>query len=71
MNPLPLAYEFGTVIVWLAVLLWLVLWVVGVVDVIRRHDLGVGGKLLWIVVLLVLPFIGLFVYFGFSSRSAA
>ncbi len=31
--------------------------------VIRRHDIGVLGKVLWIVIILVIPLLGLFVYF--------
>ena len=57
-----LAYEYGTLLVAAAVVLWLVLWVGVVIEVIRRRDLGIGGKVLWIVIVLVLPFIGLFIY---------
>lgn len=64
------AYEFGTLLVLAALVLWIALWIYGAVDVVRRHDLALGGKLLWLLVLLVLPLIGLFVYFGFSSRGA-
>jgi hypothetical protein len=30
---------------------------------VRRHDLGVRGKVLWLVVILVIPILGLFIYF--------
>jgi hypothetical protein len=63
-----LAYEFGTLLVVVAVIAWIAAWIAGAVDVIRRRDLSGGGKALWLVVLLVFPLIGLFVYYGFSSR---
>jgi hypothetical protein len=65
--PLPLAYEFGTLLAVLAVAAWAVAWIVGAIDVFRRRDLGVGGKVLWLVVLLVLPIVGLLVYYLFAA----
>jgi hypothetical protein len=63
-----IGYEFGTLVVFAAMVLWIALWIYGAVDAIRRRDLTVGAKILWLVVLLVLPLIGLFVYFAFSGR---
>jgi hypothetical protein len=45
-----------------AVVLFLVLWVRAVVDVVRRRDLSVGGKVAWAIAMLLIPFIGLLVY---------
>jgi Phospholipase_D-nuclease N-terminal len=61
-------YTFGTLLVWAAVITWIVAWFAGAVDIFRRRDLTGPGKLGWLLVLLVLPVIGLFVYFLFSSR---
>jgi phospholipase D-like protein len=66
-----LAYEYGTLLVAAAAVLWLVLWVGVVIEVIRRRDLGIGGKVLWIVIVLVLPFIGLFIYALFRAARPA
>lgn len=44
------------------IVLFLILWVRAVVDLLRRHDLGVGSKVLWTIGMLVFPFIGLLVY---------
>ena len=66
---LPLAYEFGTLLVLLALAAWAVAWIVGAVDIFRRRDLGVGGKVLWLVVLLVLPIVGLLVYYLFAAAA--
>jgi len=49
-------------IVFAIVALFLVLWVRAVIDVVRRGDLTVGVKAAWAIAMLILPFIGLFVY---------
>lgn len=41
----------------------LLLWGYAVVSLIGRHDLGIGGKLLWLLGILVLPLIGSILYF--------
>ncbi len=46
-----------------ALVVWVFVWFLVAIRVIRRDDLGVGGKVLWIVVILVIPVVGLFVYF--------
>ena len=58
-----LAYTFGQGLALAAVALWIFIWLLVAVRVVRRHDLGLGGKVLWIVVILVVPLLGLFVYF--------
>jgi hypothetical protein len=58
-----LAYEFGTGLAAAALAMWIFVWLLVAVRVVRRHDLGVGGKVLWLVVILVLPLLGLFAYF--------
>jgi Phospholipase_D-nuclease N-terminal len=45
------------------VVVWIFVWFLVAIRVLRRHDLGAGGKALWIVAILVLPVIGLFGYF--------
>ena len=46
-----------------AAIAWIFVWFLVAVRVVRRNDIGVGGKLLWLVVILVLPFLGLLLYF--------
>lgn len=41
----------------------LLLWGYAVVSLIGRRDLGVGGKLLWLLGILVLPLLGSILYF--------
>lgn len=63
----PLAYTFGTVLAVLALAAWAIAWIVGAIDIFRRRDLGIGGKVLWLIVLLVLPIVGLLVYYLFAA----
>ena len=58
-----LAYEFGEGLAFVALAMWIFIWLLVAWRIIRRHDIGVGGKILWIVVILVIPLFGLFVYF--------
>ena len=46
-----------------ALVVWIFVWLLVASRVVRRHDIGVGGKIVWIVVILVIPVVGLFVYF--------
>ena len=39
---------------WLLFMVW--------TDIFRRHDIGGGGKTLWLIFTVVLPFLGVFVY---------
>ena len=57
------AWSFGYGLALIALVLWIFVWALVAVRVVRRRDLGIGGKILWIVVILVLPLLGLFVYF--------
>ena len=58
-----LAYTFGMFLATAAIVAWAVAWVVGAISVFRRQDLGAGGKAVWLVVLLVLPILGLLIYY--------
>jgi hypothetical protein len=56
-------------LVYAAVAAWIVAWVVGAIAVFRRGDLGIGGKALWLVVLLVLPLLGLLVFYLWQAAN--
>jgi Phospholipase_D-nuclease N-terminal len=58
-----LAWEFGFGLALAALVVWIFVWLLVAARVLRRHDIGVGGKILWLAVILVIPVIGLFVYF--------
>jgi hypothetical protein len=59
----PLAYTPGTGFVAAALVMWIFIWLLVAVRVIRRRDLGLAGKVIWLVVILVVPLIGVLVYF--------
>ena len=59
----PLAYTFGTGFFAVAVVVWILAWLFIAVSVIRRRDLGFVGKVFWLVFILVVPLVGLFIYF--------
>ena len=46
--------------------LWLLFSVIG--DLFRRHDIGGFGKVLWIIFLVVLPYLGVFAYILTQGR---
>ena len=45
----------------------LLLWVYAVVDVIRRDDLSSAAKTLWVVAILVLPYLGALIYLAIRA----
>jgi hypothetical protein len=45
--------------VWIA---WFMLLFRIIGDIFRRHDIGGGGKTLWMIFVIVLPFLGVFIY---------
>jgi hypothetical protein len=51
------------ILIGIVLVFFLVLWARAVIDVwSRRHDLSVGGKSAWTIIMLILPFIGLLLY---------
>ena len=65
-SSLPLLIEFGTgqwIIILCFVIPVLILSGYAIVSLVGRHDLGIGGKLLGLVGILILPIIGSILYF--------
>lgn len=65
---------FAFVVFMFVLWLWLLVSVIG--DLFRRHDVGGFAKVLWIIFLLVLPYLGVFAYIltqgkGMGERQAA
>jgi hypothetical protein len=54
--------------VWIA---WFMLLFRIIADIFRRHDLGGGAKTVWIIFVILLPFLGVFVYLITQSRHMA
>ena len=58
----PLPDAFLTMMFFFIWLVWVYLLVRIIIDIFRSHDLGGWGKAGWLVLVLVLPFIGVFAY---------
>ena len=63
-----LAYEypflgvFGSIIIFFLWVAWFMLLFRVFGDVFSRHDIGGGSKTLWLIFVIVVPFLGVFVY---------
>jgi Phospholipase_D-nuclease N-terminal/Short C-terminal domain len=60
-----------TLLVFFAWVIWFWLLIVVFGDLFRRHDIGGGKKTLWVIALIVLPFVGVFAYLLVNSDSMA
>ena len=58
----PLADLFGTMLGLFIFIIWFWLLIVVFGDIFRSHDMGGGAKALWVIFVIVLPFLGIFVY---------
>jgi uncharacterized membrane protein YhaH (DUF805 family) len=66
-----LAYTFGTWLAAVALVVWIVVWLAVAVRIVRRRDLGFVGKLFWLAFILVIPLVGLFIYFLWDAARPA
>jgi hypothetical protein len=60
-----------TMLVFFAFVIWFWLLITVFADIFRRHDTGGGAKLLWIIFVIVLPFLGVFVYLMSQHKQMA
>ena len=67
----PLLNVIWTMIVFFAWVIWIWLLITIFADLFRRHDMSGWAKAGWIVVLLVLPFVGVLIYLIAQSRGMA
>ena len=58
----PLADLFGTMLGIFVFVIWFWLLVIIFGDIFRSRDMGGGAKALWVIFVIVLPFLGIFVY---------
>jgi hypothetical protein len=58
----PLADLLGTMLGFFLFIIWIWLLIVVFGDIFRSHDMGGGAKALWVIFVIVLPFLGIFVY---------
>lgn len=72
----PLLEVFWTILIFFAFVVWLWLLFTVFADIFRRKDASGGVKVAWIVFIIILPFLGVFVYLiaqhtGMSERAIA
>ncbi len=58
----PLLEIFWTILVFFAFVVWLMILFTVLADLFRRHDITGVVKVVWIVAIIVLPYLGTFVY---------
>jgi hypothetical protein len=46
----------------LLAIVWLLIWVLGLVDIVRRRDLRTSSKVLWALAVIFVPVVGVLVY---------
>ncbi len=58
----PLLDLFGTMLGFFLLIIWFWLLIIIFSDIFRSHDIGGWAKALWSIFVIVLPFLGIFVY---------
>ena len=58
----PVLDAFLTIMYFFLFIIWIWLLIMVFVDIFRSHDLGGWGKALWVIFVIILPFLGVFVY---------
>ena len=58
----PLLEIVWTILVFFAFVVWLMILFTVLSDIFRRHDTSGSTKVLWIILIIVLPYLGTFVY---------
>ncbi len=70
----PLLEVFWTMLIFVALFIWIWLLFVVFTDLFRRHDISGWAKVAWIVFVIIVPYLGVFVYViaehkGMTERS--
>ena len=58
----PLADLFGTMLGFFVLVIWIWLLIIVFSDIFRSSDLSGWAKMLWVLFVIILPFLGIFVY---------
>ena len=67
----PFLDVFWSIFVFFIWVAWFMLLFHVIGDIFRRHDIGGGRKTLWLIVVLLAPFLGVFVYLIANSKGMA
>ncbi len=66
----PLADLFGTMLGFFLLVIWFWLLIIVFSDIFRSHDMGGGAKALWVIFVIIVPFLGIFVYLIAGGKDA-
>jgi hypothetical protein len=58
----PLLEVFWTILIFFGFVFWLIILFNVVGDIFRRHDITGWGKVLWLIAIILLPYLGVFIY---------
>jgi ABC-type multidrug transport system fused ATPase/permease subunit len=58
----PVLDAFLTMLYFFLFIIWIYLLFMVFIDIFRSHDMGGGAKALWVIFIIILPFLGVFVY---------
>ena len=72
----PFLEVFWTMLIFFMFVIWIWILITVFTDIFRRHDIGGFAKTIWIIFVIVLPYLGVFVYLiaehtGMTERSIA
>ena len=72
----PVLGVFWSMLIFFVWVAWFVLLFRIIGDIFTRHDIGGGGKTLWLIFVIILPFLGVFIYLianndGMTERAMA
>jgi Short C-terminal domain/Phospholipase_D-nuclease N-terminal len=64
----PFLDVFWTMLIFFLWVAWFIILFRVIGDIFRRHDIGGGGKVLWLIFVIILPFLGVFIYLIAESK---
>jgi Short C-terminal domain/Phospholipase_D-nuclease N-terminal len=67
----PFLDVFWTILIFFVWVAWFMLLFRVIGDVFRRHDIGGGAKVLWLIFVILVPFLGVFIYLIAESKGMA
>ena len=67
----PFLEVFWTMLVFFAFVVWIWILFVVLADIFRRHDTSGFAKVLWIIFIIILPYLGVFIYLIAEQRGMA